>query len=294
MSASINNRRGQAESLTKEHMLRNLKIIPAIGMGLASPRMQWNHASVKNAILKHGIRLFDLTPSFNRETQFGDILRDKDILNIPREEFFIMTKIQVPDYGQVAAACDRSLARLGIEYLDMFMVEWPDMGRGQGNPNARDQLWFEMEELYLSGLCKAIGVCNFHEKQLDQLLMNCRVWPHALQMEYNPLFNKKFTLEYCNRNSIALIAHTPLAQGQVLSNAKIYRIAALYGVDVAQIVLRWAMQKGLICIPSVMEEEHQAIDFDVWGFNLTNGDFWDIDLLNKKDCKLTRDPSRVI
>ncbi|KNC73182.1 hypothetical protein SARC_14260 [Sphaeroforma arctica JP610] len=95
------------------------------------------------------------------------------------------------------------------------------------------------------------------------------------------------------RNGILLIAHTPLAQGVALTNAQVFRCAALYGINAAQIVLRWAMQKGLIVIPTVMNIKHQQIDFDIWNFALTDGDFWNIDLLNKKGSKMSRDPSRV-
>lgn len=215
--------------------------------------------------LRAGYRLIDTAAAYGNEEAVGAAIRKS---GIPREQLFVTTKLWVQDYGYENAklAFARSLDKLGLDYLDLYLLHQP-LSDYYG-------AWRALEELYQAGRVRAIGVCNFYPERLADLCLNATVIPAVNQIECHPFFQRKNDMETLREFGVQIEAWGPLAEGQkdIFHNPILSEIAARHGKTVAQVILRWQIQRGVVVIPKSVHRERIAENMDIWDFALTEQD----------------------
>ncbi|MBV8326165.1 aldo/keto reductase [Chryseobacterium sp.] len=242
--------------------LNNGVDIPALGFGV------WQMEDLKeceNAVIKAietGYRMIDTAAIYQNETAVGAAVKNS---GVNRDELFITSKVWVQDHGYEKAkkAFRRTLDRLQMDYLDMYLIHWP-YGDFLGT-------WTALEELYGEGKIKAIGVCNFTVEKLEELKANSAVLPVINQIELHPVFQQKELQVYDRENNIVTQPWSPLGNGNanLLSNPDLKGIAEKYGKTVAQVILRWHLQEGFVVIPKSVTPSRIEENFNVFDFTLT-------------------------
>jgi 2,5-diketo-D-gluconate reductase A len=242
--------------------LNNGVDIPALGFGV------WQMEDLKeceNAVIKAiqtGYRMIDTAAIYQNETAVGTAVRNS---GINRDELFITSKVWVQDHGyeKAKSAFQRTLERLQMDYLDLYLIHWP-YGDFLGT-------WKALEELYHEGKIKVIGVCNFTVEKLEELKANSAVLPVINQIELHPVFQQKELQVYDRENNIVTQPWSPLGNGNanLLSNPDLKAIAEKYGKTVAQVILRWHLQEGFVVIPKSVTPSRIEENFNVFDFELT-------------------------
>jgi len=232
--------------------------------------------SVKAAI-KHGYRSVDTAAIYENEEGVGQGIREGiQEAGISREELFVTSKVWNADLGyeSTIAAYETSLKKLGLEYLDLYLIHWPVEGKYK-------DAWRALETLYKEGRVKAIGVSNFQIYHLEDLMKDAEIKPMVNQVEYHPRLTQKELQAFCQEQGIQLEAWSPLMQGQLLDNEVLTEIANKYNKSVAQIILRWDLQNGVVTIPKSVKEHRIVENATVFDFELTKEDMEQIDSLNQ-------------
>ena len=208
-----------------------------------------------------GYRLIDTASVYKNEDGVG---RGIKALTIPREELFVTTKIwnTAQRIGDVEDTFNRSLERLGLDYVDLYLIHWPV-------PGCYTDTWKALEKLQAQGRVKSIGVSNFHVHDLEMLKKVSDVIPAVNQVEFHPLFNQPELLSYCRDNKIAVQAYAPLARGAYLHSQLLLEIGRKYQKTTAQIGLRWAIQQGISVIPKSVHKERILENAAIFDFSLT-------------------------
>ena len=237
--------------------------MPLEGFGVFQvPEADVCEQSVKNAIAS-GYRLIDTAAAYFNEEAVGAAIKKS---GIPREELFITTKLWIQDagYENAKTAFQTSLDKLGLDYLDLYLIHQP-MNDYYGS-------WRAMEELYEEGKIRAIGVCNFYPERLADLCVNARIKPMVNQVELHPFFQQADALENMKEFGVVPEAWGPLAEGKhgIFNNEVLSSIAAQYGKTVAQVVLRWNIQRGVVIIPKSIHKERIDENLDIWNFTLSD------------------------
>ena len=212
-----------------------------------------------------GYRLIDTAAAyFNEEAVGAAIVKS----GVPREELFITTKLWVQDAGYEATkkAFQTSLDKLGLDYLDLYMIHQP-LGDYYGS-------WRAMEEFYKAGKVKAIGVCNFYPERLTDLCLTAEIKPAVNQVELHPFFQQENALATMKEFGVQPQAWGPLAEGKhgIFTNPVLTEIAQKYGKSVAQVVLRWNTQRGVAIIPKSVHQNRMTENIDIWDFELSQDD----------------------
>jgi len=232
--------------------------------------------AVKNAI-KHGYRSVDTAAIYENETGVGEgIIEGIKEAGISRDDLFITSKVWNADLGYESTlkAFETSLDKLGLEYLDLYLIHWPVEGKYK-------EAWRALESLYKAGKVKAIGVSNFQIHHLEDLLKDAEIKPMVNQVELHPRLTQKELLSYCLENHIQLEAWSPLMQGQLLNLPELKAIAKKYNKSVVQIILRWDLQNGIVVIPKSTKEHRIIENANVFDFTLSDDDMKAIDALNQ-------------
>jgi diketogulonate reductase-like aldo/keto reductase len=253
--------------------LNNGVMIPRLGLGVyQSPPGQVTQRAVEYA-LKIGYRHIDTARIYNNETDVGTALRKS---GIKREDVFITTKLWNNDHGYDKAlrACDESLRRLGLKYLDLYLIHWPV-------PEIRNESWQAFTQLLRDGKCRSIGVSNYTIQHLTELLEDAEVTPMVDQVEFSPFLYQKQLLDYCEKNKIQVEAYSPLTQGRKLNHPTILQIAKKHQKTPAQVLIRWGLQHNLVTIPKSVREERIKENSQVFDYNLTNEDMRTLDSLDE-------------
>ncbi|MGE8432942.1 aldo/keto reductase [Chryseobacterium joostei] len=242
--------------------LNNGVDIPALGFGV------WQMEDLKeceNAVIKAiqtGYRMIDTAAIYQNETAVGTAVKNS---GVDRDELFITSKVWVQDHGyeKAKSAFQRTLNRLQMDYLDMYLIHWP-YGDFLGT-------WKALEDLYKEGKIKAIGVCNFTVEKLEELKANSTVLPVINQIELHPVFQQKELQVYDRENNIITQPWSPLGNGNanLLSNGELKAIAEKYNKTVAQVILRWHLQEGFVVIPKSVTPSRIEENFNVFDFELT-------------------------
>lgn len=269
---------------------------------------------VRNAVtsaIRQGYRLIDCAEVYGNETEVGDAL--KEIIHegvVKREELFIVGKVfnnhhHIPGESRVREACEASVKALGGA-IDLYLMHWPfkfedsnlpkeglRLSDGSGRPRPEIQIscefletWSEMEKLKDAGLVKAIGVSNFTQPQLETLLQNCKQKPCANQVEFHPYLFQKSLAEYCKSTGIQLIAYSPLGAGapagghSLLEHPTVTALAAKHGKSAAQVLVRWSIQLGNVCIPKSTNAIRIGQNLDVFSWELSAVDMAELAGLN--------------
>lgn len=185
-------------------------------------------------------------------------------------------------YESAIRAYEESLERLGLDYLDLYLIHWPVEGKYK-------DAWRALEKLYKDGRVKAIGVSNFHIHHLEDLLKEAEITPMVNQVEYHPRLTQKELHAFCKENGIQLEAWSPLMQGELLNNEVLQEIGEKYGKSSAQVILRWDLQNEVVTIPKSVKEHRIRENADVFDFELSDVEMNSINELNE-DRRVGPDP----
>src|SRR4051794_29944147 len=215
--------------------------------------------------IETGYRLIDTAASYGNEEAVGKGIKRS---GVPRQELFVTTKLWLADagYEKTRRAFDRSLGRLGLEYLDLYLIHQP-FGDVYG-------AWRAMEELYRDGRVKAIGVSNFHPDRLIDLVLHNEVTPAVNQIETHPFHQQVETQKFLQENNVQIESWGPFAEGKnnIFQNEVLRSIGEKYGKSVAQVILRWLTQRGVVAIPKSVRRERMAENFNIFDFELSPED----------------------
>ncbi len=232
--------------------------------------------SVKTAI-KQGYRSIDTAAIYRNESGVGQGIREGLAeTGLSREDLFVTSKVWNADLGYetALAAYDTSLDKLGLDYLDLYLIHWPVKGK-------YNEAWRALETLYADGRVKAIGVSNFHVHHLEDVMKEAKIVPMVNQVEYHPYLAQQDLLAFCKARNIQMEAWSPLMQGQLLDHPVLQEIAGKHGKSVAQVILRWDLQHGVVTIPKSTKENRIIENADVFDFELSPDEFARIDGLNR-------------
>ncbi len=253
-----------------EHIqLSSGKSMPLLGLGVWQiPRQQTKQAVLW--ALEVGYRLIDTAHIYGNEREVGEAIRES---GIPREEIFVTTKLWPAHFLRARAAFAESLEKLGLEYVDLYLIHWPTPGKGHA--------WRALEKIYEEGLSKSIGVSNYSVEQLSRLLRSCKIPPSVNQVEFSPFLYRKELLEFCKEKNIVLESYSPLTRGKKLQEKVLQDIALRYQKSSAQVLIRWNLQHGAVVIPKSASQEHIKENFDVFDFGIFKEDMTKLDSLNE-------------
>lgn len=230
--------------------------------------------SVKKAI-EVGYRAIDTAAIYENEEGVGQAIRECEI---PREELFITSKVWNTEQGYETTlqAFDDSLKRLGLEYLDLYLIHWPGKDKYL-------ETWKALEKLYNEGKVKSIGVSNFHVHHLEKLLANSEIKPVVNQIELHPLLTQVEIREYCEKHDIKVEAWSPLGRGSLIEEPTINHIAKKHGKSSAQVLIRWHLQHEIVVIPKSITPSRIEENAQVFDFSLSLNEMNQIDALNKNE-----------
>jgi diketogulonate reductase-like aldo/keto reductase len=277
-----------AEITMQKVVLNNGLEMPILGFGV----YQINDAeecerSVFEA-LETGYRLIDTAASYENEEAVGNAIKRS---NVAREEIFVTTKLWIEDagYEKTKKAFERSLAKLQLDYLDLYLIHQP-FGDVYG-------AWRAMEELYREGKVKAIGVSNFHSDRLMDLMVHNEVVPAVNQIETHPFNQQIETQRFLQENNVQIESWGPFAEGRnnIFQNELLVSIGGKHGKSVAQVILRWLTQRGVVVIPKSVRKERIEENFNIFDFELSQEDMNAIVALDTKQSLFFdhRDPAMV-
>ncbi|OXM99518.1 aldo/keto reductase [Bifidobacterium vansinderenii] len=245
--------------------LNNAVTIPQLGLGVfQTPEGEQTENAVRWA-LANGYRHIDTAKVYGNEDSVGKAIAESDV---DRKDIFLTTKLWNEDIRQHRAkeAFEESLARLGTDYVDLYLIHWPADGW--------QDAWQAMVDLYHEGRIRAIGVSNFQIHHLEELAGISDVVPAANQIESSPDFPNDDVIDYCKKHGITVEAWSPLGGtgGGLLKNPALAEIGAKYGKSAAQVVIRWHLQRGVVVIPKSVHENRIRQNIDVFDFTLTDED----------------------
>lgn len=253
--------------------LNNGVAMPYLGLGVWQSK---NGEEVINAVkwaLEAGYRHIDTASIYKNERGVGEAIQQSDI---PRKHIFVTSKVWNADQGyeNTLKAFDATLERLGVDYLDLYLIHWPVKGKYK-------ETWRALEHLYREERVKAIGVSNFLQHHLEDLLPETNITPMVNQMEFHPHLVQQDLINFCHSHEIQYEAWSPLMQGQIFDLQVFKDLAEKYGKTIAQIVLRWDLQKGVITIPKSINQNRIIENSQLFDFELSTADMEKIDQLDK-------------
>lgn len=263
--------------------------MPAIGLGVFMLPPEETVPSVQ-AALNAGCRLIDTAAAYQNEAAVGEAVRSS---GIAREDIFITSKLWNRDQGYDATlkAFDATLDRLGLDYLDLYLIHWPLPASG-----LFPESWRAFEELYEEGRIRAIGVSNFTPAHLETLAATATITPMVLQVELHPFFTQPALRDYARAHAIQLESWFPLGgratREELLGHPLLQEIAAHYQKTPAQIILRWHTQLGLVPLPGSSSPAHIEENMAIFDFSLSDTELADITALNA-DRRLGADPDTM-
>jgi len=265
-------------------VLHNGVEIPAFGLGVYKVEEgRQIDETIQNA-LYIGYRLIDTASFYMNEEGVGRAIHRS---GIPREELFITTKVWNSDQGYESTlkAFETSMEKLGLDYLDLYLVHWPVKGK-------YIETWRALEKLYREGRVRAIGVSNFKKHHLEDLLMHSEEKPVVNQVELHPLLSQEDLREFCQRHNIKVEAWSPLARGRFLDEPALKKIADSHNKSSAQVILRWHLQNQIIAIPKSVTPSRLKENAEIFDFELTQAEMEMIDALNQNQ-RFGADPDNI-
>ncbi|GAM16515.1 aldo/keto reductase [Mesobacillus selenatarsenatis] len=264
--------------------LHNGVKMPAFGLGVYKVEEGEQLEKTIHTALDLGYRLIDTASFYQNEEGVGQAIRNS---GIPREELFITTKVWNSEQGyeNTLKAFDDSMERLGLDYLDLYLVHWPVKGKYL-------ETWRALEELYREGRVKAIGVSNFKIHHLKDLLSHAAEKPVINQVELHPLLSQVELREFCQQNEIKVEAWSPLSRGRFLEEPVLGKIAAQHGKTPAQVILRWHLENQIIPIPKSVTPARLKENTEIFDFQLNQKELEEINGLNK-DQRFGADPDHI-
>ncbi|WP_010500136.1 aldo/keto reductase [Paenibacillus elgii] len=257
--------------------LNNGKAMPWFGIGVFKVEEGPELVDAVKAAVAHGYRSIDTAAIYDNERSVGQAIREAlQETGLSREDLFVTSKVWNADLGYEAtlAAYETSLEKLGLDYLDLYLIHWPVAGKYK-------DAWRALEALYKAGRVKAIGVSNFQIHHLEDLMKDAEIKPMVNQVELHPRLSQQALRDFCAQHDIQIEAWSPLMQGQLLDNPVLQEISARHGKSVAQVILRWDLQHGIVTIPKSTKAHRIIENASVFDFELTSEEMARIDALNQ-------------
>ncbi len=279
-------------ALTDTYTLSNGLKIPVIGFGTWQSQ---DGQQAYNAVLwalKAGYLHIDTAAAYGNEKSVGKAIKDS---GVNREDLFVTTKLWNADHGydRTKKAFQQSLDNLGLDYVDLYLIHWPNPVNFRDNwQEMNAQSWKAMEEFYKDGRARAIGVSNFRPKHIDALLETANEAPMVDQMFINPSDMQPDITLYNDQNNILTEAYSPLGTGKIFQIKELNDIAAKYNKTPAQIVIRWSLENGFLPLPKSVHEKYIKENADVFDFELEQKDIETIDGFRGK-AGLAMDPDET-
>ncbi|MFF4770273.1 aldo/keto reductase [Streptomyces sp. NPDC001255] len=258
--------------LNETYTLSNGVEIPKLGLGT------WfidddKAADAVRAAVGIGYRNIDTAQAYGNERGDGDGVRT---CGVPREELFVSTKLaaEIKDYDRAIAAIDGSLTALGLDYVDLMLIHSPqpwDDFRGGDYAQGNREAWRALEDAHQAGKIRAVGVSNFRQHDLENILEGARVVPQVNQLLVHAGNTPSGLLAYCESKQILVEAYSPIAHGAILENTDVQAMAHKYGVSVPQLCIRYTLQLGTVSLPKTANPEHMRSNADV-AFEISGAD----------------------
>jgi len=242
--------------------------MPLLGLGVWQAKAGQETEQAVRWALEVGYRHVDTARLYGNEESVGAAIRAS---GVPREEVFVTTKLH-PRSADGIAELEASLARLGFDYVDLYLIHWPT--------GKADEQWRALEDGYERGLAKSIGVSNWGQRDLQQTFSLAQVRPQVNQVEFHPFAFRRALWEYCEAQGVAVEAYSPLARGRSMRDPAIVAVAERHGRTPAQVMLRWALQRDIAVIPKSVRRERIEENAQVFDFTLTDEDMAALDALS--------------
>lgn len=263
--------------LTDTYTLNNGVKIPVIGFGTWQSKDGEEAYQAVKAALDAGYRHIDTAAAYGNEESVGKAIKDS---GVAREDLFVTSKLWNEDHGYEATkkALDLSLQKLGLDYLDLYLIHWPNPVKFRDEWHQKNaESWRAMEEALEAGKVRAIGVSNFRPHHLDELLKTAKVTPAVNQIFLNPSDTEDEVVAYNKEHGILSEAYSPLGTGKIFSIPELKEIAEKYHKSVAQVVIRWSLQHGFLPLPKSVHAERIQQNTEVFDFELSADDMKTID-----------------
>ncbi|MGM0846304.1 MAG: aldo/keto reductase [Bacillota bacterium] len=263
------------KNLQSTFKLHNGVEIPYLGLGVYQMEEHEEAVSAIKTAINLGYKSIDTASLYNNEESVGQAVKES---GSGREDLFITSKVWNTDQGYDATlrAFEDSLKKLDMNYLDLYLIHWPVAEKYKDT-------WKALERLYDEGTVKAIGVSNFKEHHLEDLMTGSNEKPTINQVELHPRLSQQTLREYCHANGIAVEAWSPIARGKLLKEPTLTHLARKYSKTPAQIILRWHLQNEVIIIPKTVHESRMKENSDIFDFSLTLEDMTQINSLNMNE-----------
>jgi len=291
--------------------------MPVFGLGTWRSEKDSVRQAVYNA-LKEGYIQIDAAWIYQNQAEVGQGIADavKDNIIASRKEVFVVSKLWCTAFhpSKVRKQCEETLSQLGLEQIDQYLMHWPTAMEDKGEPFPTDDdgniltdevdicaTWQEMETLVEEGLVRSIGVSNFNEQEIEQILAVCKIPPAVNQVECHPYWNQNKLRSFCDKKGIQIVAYSPLGNfnpGDAesispLKDEDIFQIAQSHGKTPAQVILRWSLQKGNVCIPKTTSEARIHENADIFDFELSEAEMEVLENIGlSKSTRLCNPPFR--
>ncbi len=254
--------------------------MPQIGLGVWQAKGGEEVDAVRYA-LTAGYRHIDTAAIYKNEQGVGKALAET---TIPRSELYITTKLWNDDIrsGNARAALQQSLEKLGLEYVDLYLLHWPVEGGIAA--------WRTMEQMQSEGLIRSIGLSNYMPEHIAELVAETDVVPAVNQIEFHPYNQQQDVLDACAKLDVVITAWSPLMQGKFMQESLFSEIARSYNKTAAQVLLRWDIQRGVVTIPKSVHKSRIEENYNVFDFSLTEREMEQINALDRKDGRFGPDP----
>ncbi|MHA2036492.1 MAG: aldo/keto reductase [Promethearchaeota archaeon] len=270
-------------NINSTQKLNNGAKIPYLGLGTWDLRGREAYRAVLWSF-DLGYRLIDTAALYGNETEIGEAIKDTII---PREELFLTTKVWNTDqgYNRALNAFEKSLKRLKVDYVDLYLIHWPVSG-------LRNETWKALEKIYESGKTRAIGVSNFTIRHLKEIIETSETIPTVNQIEFSPFLFQEELMQFCKSHEIVVEAYTPLTRGRKFDNETVKTLANKYNKSPAQVLIRWGLQHDIIEIPKSGNKQHLRENAEVFDFTLNKEEMLQLNGLNE-DYRLVDDPHNI-
>ncbi|HHW37055.1 MAG TPA: aldo/keto reductase [Bacillales bacterium] len=256
-------------------VLHNGVKMPWLGLGVYKVEDGKEVENSVHSAIEAGYRSIDTAALYQNEAGVGQAVKDS---GVQREEIFITTKVwnDRQGYESTLQAFEESRKKLGLEYIDLYLIHWPVTGKYLDT-------WRALEKLYKDGYVRAIGVSNFQVHHLQDIISNFEIKPMVNQVEFHPRLTQREVLSFCRENKIQLEAWAPLMRGRLMENPTIVKLAEKYDKKPSQIILRWDLDTEVVTIPKSTHADRIRENADIFDFQLEESDIEEINALNQNE-----------